>query len=124
MFSIYNINQKYKGKSCIDYLTASDIKRNDYVSNFYKQHPSLMRDSAMAYQMLLYNKDITEEDREIFTNRLNEIRNQEQIKMKDIYNEFKKRLHEEEQEILDEERKVEMDNYIDKDKDIHEVEIK
>ena len=121
MFSIYNSNQKYKGKSCIDYLTAKDLNRNDYVENFYRQHPSLIKDSAMAYAMLLYNKDLTEEDREIFKNRLTEIRNQEQVKMKDMYNEFKKRLHEEEQEISDEQRKKEMDEYCDKDKDIHAI---
>jgi hypothetical protein len=56
MFSIYNSNQKYKGKTYIDYLTATDIKRNDYVENFYKQHPSLAKDSAIAYTMLLCNK--------------------------------------------------------------------
>ena len=116
MFSVYNSNQKYKGRTCLEYLTANDLKRNDYISNFYKQHPSLAKDSAMAIQMLLFNKDITEEDRQIFTEKLNEIRRQEEMKMKELYRSFKEReAHEENKE---------MDEYIDKDKDIHEIELK
>ena len=118
MLNIYNIHSKYKGKSCLDYLTEADIKRNDYISNFYKKHPALTRDSAIAYTMLLGNPQITEEDRRIFTERLNNIRKQEEEKMKDMYNEFKKRLHEEEQA---EERKENMDIYTEVGVDIHEV---
>ena len=118
MFSIYNSNQKFKGRTCLEYLTANDIKRNDYVSNFYKQHPSLAKDSAMAFQMLLFNKDLTEEDRQIFTERLNVIRKQEEMKMKELYRCFKEREAQQCEENKD------MDEYIDKDKDIHELELK
>lgn len=119
MFALYNLNQKYKGKPCVDYLTEADVKRNNYISNFYKQHPALSRDCAMAYQVLLYNKDLTEEDKVLFTKRLEDIRKSEEEKMKSLYREFMKR------DLLDETinsylepKETDMDVYIDKDKDV------
>ena len=57
--AIYNGKSKYKGKECIEYLTEADLKRNNYVEYFFKQHPSLSRECAMAYHCLLFNKDLT-----------------------------------------------------------------
>lgn len=118
MFGLYNLNQKYKGKSCVDYLTEADLKRS-YVENFYKQHPCLSKDCAMAYQVLLYNRDLTPEDKEIFTKKLEDIRKKEEEKMKNLYREFMKR------EELDETlntyinpKETEFEAYIEKDRDV------
>lgn len=110
------MNQKYKGRNCIDYLSEADLKRNNYIENFYRQHPSLAKDCAMAYQMLLYNKDLTEEDRAEFTQKLEYIRKSEEEKMKAMYREFMKR----ERDALEEPKEEkDMDIYIDKDKDVY-----
>ena len=114
MFGLYNLNQKYKGRSCVDYLKEEDLKRNNYIENFYRQHPCLSRDCAMAYTILLCNKDLTEEDKIIFTKKLENIRKAEEIKMKNLYTEFMKR---EPQEVSLETENNDMDEYIEKGKD-------
>ena len=113
---IYNIKNKYKNKTYYDYLTEADLKRNDYVSNFYKQHPCLKKDCAMAYQVLLYNKELTEEDKILFNEKLDEIRKAEDDKMRMLYRDFMKRdpieINTGGLETTD------MDLYIEKDKDV------
>jgi len=113
---IYNINNKYKEKSYCEYLTDADLKRKNYIENFYKQHPILKKDCAMAYQILLCNKDLTEEDKIIFNKKLDDIRKEEDEKMRILYREFMKR---DPVEInVGGLERTDMEEYIEKDKDI------
>jgi len=120
--NIYNGRSKYKGKECIDYITDAETRRKNYVECFYRQHPSLSRDCAMAYHCLLYNKDLTEEDRIIFNARLEEIRKKEDEKMKLLYAEFQGRIQLEDNQLDIIEREMdEMAYYTEEGKDMHEI---
>ena len=120
--AIYNGKSKYKDKTYLEYLTEADLKRQNYIENFYRQHPSLSKDCAMAYQCLLFNKDLTDEDRVIFNAKLDEIRKREDEKMKLLYAEFQGRtkLTNEQMDTLEKEMD-EMAYYTDEGKDIHDI---
>jgi len=76
----------------------------------------------MAYHCLLYNKDLTEEDRIIFNARLEEIRKKEDEKMKLLYAEFQGRIQLEDNQLDIIEREMdEMAYYTEEGKDMHEI---
>lgn len=84
------MNEKYKGRNFAEYMTDTDLHRKDHVGEMVRRYPLLKKDSAMLYQLLLCNNDLSKEERDTFSQLLIEARQIEQEKMRQLWESFSK----------------------------------